>query len=60
MKRYIVLIGILCLSGVITLKAQERNQGIIWSSLRVGIYGKGRYQYQRNRSGAIPHVRFVR
>ena len=35
MKRYIVLIGILCLSGVITLKAQqERNQGIIWSSLR--------------------------
>lgn len=35
MKRYIVLIGILCLSGVVTLKAQqERNQGIIWSSLR--------------------------
>ena len=35
MKRYIVLIGILCLSGVITLKAQqERNQGIVWSSLR--------------------------
>jgi len=47
MKRYIVLIGILCLSGVITLKAQqERNQGIIWSSL-------SRYQYRRNRSGAI-------
>lgn len=35
MKRYIVLIGILCLSGVVTLKAQqERNQGIVWSSLR--------------------------
>ena len=35
MKRYIVLIGILCLSGVVTLKAQqERNQGIIRSSLR--------------------------
>ena len=35
MKRYIVLIGILCLSSVVTLKAQqERNQGIVWSSLR--------------------------
>ena len=35
MKRYIVLIGILCLSGVVTLKAhQERDQGMIWSSLR--------------------------
>ena len=51
MKRYIVLIGILCLSGVVTLKAQqERNQGIIWSSLRgleytvkgcINIGGKG-------------------
>lgn len=34
MKRYII-IGILCLAGVVTLKAQQDvNKGIVWSSLR--------------------------
>ena len=49
MKRYTVLVGCHYVEGAAGKK--PRNNLVFPKG--IGIYGKGRYQYRRNRSGAI-------